>query len=124
MYFYNSSAVYEGDWSEDHQSGWGRMYYESGDIYEGEWMKDKHHGQGIIRYSKGTLLYLYIFFKFKIYFNLVWQAGEFYNLTLQLMYKQMEIGMKAPGETAIRTEMENCTILTKASFMKAFGWME
>lgn len=36
----------------------------------------------------------------------------------------MEIGMKAPGEMARRTEMESSTILTKASFMKAFGWME
>lgn len=55
MYFYSSSAVYEGDWQADHRSGWGRMYYESGDIYEGEWLKDKNHGQGIIRYSKSNL---------------------------------------------------------------------
>lgn len=40
------------------------------------------------------------------------------------MYKQMEIGMKAPGEMARRTEMESSTMLTKASFMRAFGWME
>ncbi|TKS84503.1 MORN repeat-containing protein 3 [Collichthys lucidus] len=53
-YFYNSSAVYEGEWSEDQRSGWGRMYYGSGDIYEGEWMKDKTHGQGIIRFANGN----------------------------------------------------------------------
>lgn len=54
-YFYNSSAVYEGEWSEDQRSGWGRMYYGSGDIYEGEWMKDKTHGQGIIRFGKRSV---------------------------------------------------------------------
>lgn len=81
MYFYNSSAVYEGDWCEDHRSGWGRMYYESGDIYEGEWMKDENHGQGIIRYGKRTLLYLRIL-KTKIDYNFVWQGGEIKNLTL------------------------------------------
>lgn len=58
MYFYSSCEVYEGDWSENQRSGWGRMYYECGDIYEGEWLNDKKEGQGIIRYSKKTLLFL------------------------------------------------------------------
>ncbi|XP_059213298.1 MORN repeat-containing protein 3 isoform X2 [Centropristis striata] len=53
-YFYNNSAVYEGEWSEDLRSGWGRMCHESGDIYEGEWMNDKNHGQGIIRFANGN----------------------------------------------------------------------
>ncbi|XP_042364659.1 MORN repeat-containing protein 3 [Plectropomus leopardus] len=52
-YLYNPE-VYEGEWSEDHRSGWGRMYYESGDIYEGEWMEGKNHGQGIIRFANGN----------------------------------------------------------------------
>lgn len=60
MYFYNNSAVYEGEWSEGLRSGWGRMYYENEDIYEGEWLKDKNHGQGIIRLGKSLLLYIFI----------------------------------------------------------------
>uniref|UniRef100_A0A8P4G559 MORN repeat-containing protein 3 n=1 Tax=Dicentrarchus labrax TaxID=13489 RepID=A0A8P4G559_DICLA len=52
--YYNSSAVYEGEWSEDYRSGWGRMYYENGDFYEGEWLKDKNHGQGIIIFANGN----------------------------------------------------------------------
>lgn len=36
----------------------------------------------------------------------------------------MEIGMKAPGKMVRRMEMESFTIVTKASFMKAFGWMD
>lgn len=38
--------------------------------------------------------------------------------------QQMETGMKAPGRMARRTEMESSTTLTKANFMRAFGWME
>lgn len=40
------------------------------------------------------------------------------------MFKQMETGMKEAGEMARRMVMESCTIVTKGSFMKAFGWME
>ncbi|KAM3600290.1 uncharacterized protein V6R79_020979 [Siganus canaliculatus] len=53
-YFYNNSAVYEGEWREDHRSGWGRMYYENGDFYEGEWMRDKNHGQGLLQFANGN----------------------------------------------------------------------
>lgn len=60
MYFYNNSTVYEGEWSEDRRSGWGRMYSEGGDIYEGEWMKGENHGQGIIRFGKRTLLSIHL----------------------------------------------------------------
>lgn len=52
------------------------------------------------------------------------QDGEFLNLTFEFVSKQMEIGMKAPGEMARRTVMEGSTILIKANFMKAFGSME
>lgn len=48
---------------------------------------------------------------------------NFKKMTFQLP-KQMEIGMKATGEMARRTVMESSTTLAKASFMKAFGWME
>lgn len=47
-YFYSPSAFYEGQWSEDQRSGWGRMQYENGELYEGEWLKDKRHGQGLL----------------------------------------------------------------------------
>lgn len=36
----------------------------------------------------------------------------------------MEIGTKAAGEKEKRTGEERFTTLTKASFMKVFGWME
>lgn len=60
MYVYRNAAVYEGEWSEDHRSGWGRMYYENGDMYEGEWMNDKNHGQGFIRCGKINFLYIHL----------------------------------------------------------------
>lgn len=53
-YVYSNSAVYEGDWIDDHRTGWGKVTYENGDVYEGEWMKDKRHGLGIIRYGEET----------------------------------------------------------------------
>lgn len=45
-------------------------------------------------------------------------------VNFKFVSKQTETGMKAPGEMAKRTEMGSSTILTEASFMKAFGWME
>lgn len=50
--------------------------------------------------------------------------GDFENLIFQFVSKQMETGMKVPGDMAGRMAMESSTILTKASFMKAFGWKE
>ncbi len=122
MLFYNSSEVYEGEWSEDCRSGWGRMYYENGDIYEGEWMKDTNNGQGIFLFGKRTLLYKH--FLSKRDSILVEYRDKILSSTFQLVSKQMEIGMKAAGEMVRSTVMESSTILTKASFLKAFGWME
>lgn len=51
-YFYNPSCIYEGHWSKDQRSGWGRMEYENGDVYEGKWLEDKHHGQGVLFLGK------------------------------------------------------------------------
>lgn len=63
-------------------------------------------------------------FSSKIHYSLVGQESEFWNLTFHCLSKQMAAGMKAPGGMARRTAMESSTILTKASYMKAFGWME
>lgn len=52
----------------------------------------------------------------------MWKKDEL--LKFDSVFKWMEIGMKDPGEKARRMEMESYTILTKASFMKAVGWME
>lgn len=41
-----------------------------------------------------------------------------------LICKQMETGTKAVGEKGKGTGEERFTSLTKASFMKVFGWME
>lgn len=60
----------------------------------------------------------------QIDYIIVGQDGGFLNGTFGLVSKQMETGMKAPGEKARRTAMESFTTLTKASSMKAFGWME
>lgn len=109
--------MYEGEWSEDYRSGWGRMYYENGDIYEGEWLNDKNHGQGIIQFGKNNLFYIYM---------IMVKVGDsdFKELTFKFVSKQMETGMKVPGEMARRMAVESSTILTKVSFMKAFGWKE
>lgn len=75
---------------------------------------------GLVR----PLSFPHIFKNSKIDYSLVRQHGGFKNVTFQLVSKQMGIGMKAAGEMARRTAMESSTILTKARFMKAFGWME
>lgn len=51
-FFYNCSAVYEGEWSEDTRCGLGTMYYANGDVYEGEWWNDKSHGKGKFQCGK------------------------------------------------------------------------
>lgn len=121
-YFYSNSEVYEGGWSEDHRSGWGRMYYQNGDMYEGEWLKDKNHGQGIIRFGESNLLFIHFYQKQT--YTFVGKMVNSENYTFQIVSQQMETGMKVPGKMAKRTVMEGSAILTKASFMKAFGWME
>lgn len=55
MHFYSQLAFYEGHWSKDQRSGWGRMQYENGEVYEGEWLKDKHDGQGLLLLGIKTL---------------------------------------------------------------------
>ncbi|XP_077411146.1 MORN repeat-containing protein 3-like [Vanacampus margaritifer] len=44
-------ATYEGEWSEDNRSGWGRLTYKCGDLYEGEWLWDKEDGTGVIQFA-------------------------------------------------------------------------
>uniref|UniRef100_A0A3Q3Q9V1 MORN repeat-containing protein 3 n=1 Tax=Monopterus albus TaxID=43700 RepID=A0A3Q3Q9V1_MONAL len=117
MYIYNNSTVYDGEWRVDLRSGWGRMYYENGDTYEGEWIKDKNHGQGIMYMGKQNTFLLKTN-------HLAAKDVDFENLTFRIVSKQIETVMKAPGEMARRMAVESSTIVTKASFMKAFGWME
>uniref|UniRef100_A0A3Q2Y235 MORN repeat-containing protein 3 n=1 Tax=Hippocampus comes TaxID=109280 RepID=A0A3Q2Y235_HIPCM len=45
--FFDVHATYEGEWSEDNRSGWGRLTYKCGDLYEGEWLWDKEDGTGL-----------------------------------------------------------------------------
>lgn len=52
----------------------------------------------------------------------MWKKDEF--LKFDSVFKWMEIGIKDPGAKGRRMEVESYTILTKASFMKAGGWME
>ncbi|XP_057680157.1 MORN repeat-containing protein 3-like [Corythoichthys intestinalis] len=52
--FFDVHATYEGEWSEDNRSGWGRLTYKCGDLYEGEWLWDKEHGMGVIQFANGN----------------------------------------------------------------------
>ncbi|XP_061820753.1 MORN repeat-containing protein 3-like [Nerophis lumbriciformis] len=52
--FFYANAVYEGEWSEDNRSGWGRMCYKNGDVYEGEWLRDNEHGTGVLQFASGN----------------------------------------------------------------------
>ncbi|XP_077365840.1 MORN repeat-containing protein 3-like [Festucalex cinctus] len=52
--FFYVHATYEGEWSEDNRSGWGRLTYKCGDLYEGEWLWDKEDGTGVIQFANGN----------------------------------------------------------------------
>ena len=54
-HFYGPDEYYEGEWSRDKRSGWGRMYFANGSIYEGEWSQDKRHGQGLLLLCESLL---------------------------------------------------------------------
>lgn len=45
---YPNGERYEGEWSAELRSGWGRMNYLNGSVYEGQWLLDKPHGQGTL----------------------------------------------------------------------------
>jgi hypothetical protein len=47
-------ALYEGDWKEDKQDGWGVCYYEDGSRYEGNWKDGKRYGEGAHYYTDGS----------------------------------------------------------------------
>lgn len=104
IYFYNDTAVYEGEWSEGQRSGRGKMFHENGDVYEGEWMNDKNHGEGKLLFGKNVYLQFILFI-----------VKNKYSTTLVL--QQMEAGMRAPGKTARGMATGNLTILKKACFM-------
>ncbi|KAM9775105.1 MORN repeat-containing protein 3-like [Syngnathus typhle] len=52
--FFDVHATYEGEWSEDNRSGWGRLTYKCGHLYEGEWLWDKEDGAGVIQFDNGN----------------------------------------------------------------------
>ncbi|XP_037135540.1 MORN repeat-containing protein 3-like [Syngnathus acus] len=52
--FFDVHATYEGEWSEDNRSGWGRLTFKCGDLYEGEWLWDKEDGAGVIQFDNGN----------------------------------------------------------------------
>lgn len=56
-YFYSVGSVYEGNWQNDQQNGFGRMYYENQDSYEGEckfWLDQGCMGRKVEKESTFT----------------------------------------------------------------------
>ena len=40
-YNYRNGGFYDGQWSEDHMHGYGKLYYPGGQLaYQGEWVND------------------------------------------------------------------------------------
>ena len=49
--------VYDGDWRDDLQNGFGTIYFPNGDMYEGHWKGGKKHGDGEFHFqSRGQIL--------------------------------------------------------------------
>jgi len=47
-------SLYEGDWQNDKQNGYGRMIHLDGDVYEGQWKDNKAHGKGRYQHADGS----------------------------------------------------------------------
>ena len=55
--FYGDKSIYDGEWEQDLEMGFGRLYMPNGDMYQGHWKDGKRHGQGEYHFqSRGQVL--------------------------------------------------------------------
>ncbi|MGC6366536.1 MAG: MORN repeat-containing protein [Candidatus Marinamargulisbacteria bacterium] len=54
--YYNASGdlLYEGEWKDGQQHGYGTYYYTDGNKYEGEWKDGERHGNGTYYFNDGS----------------------------------------------------------------------
>lgn len=46
-FYYQDGGHYDGEWSKNRMSGYGKLYYQSGNIaYQGYWSNDRFNGRG------------------------------------------------------------------------------
>jgi lysozyme len=62
VYSFKDGSVYEGEWKEDVQHGYGKLKTPNGIVYEGQWNNDDKDGPGILHTPIGKV-------------NQVWQMG-------------------------------------------------
>lgn len=82
-------------------------------------MQNKRHGHGTIHYGEKTFLDYDLTLE-----SIVSNAERGLKRFMCLMCKPMETGTKAAGEKGKRAGEESFATLTKARFMKGFGWAE
>ena len=50
---YPDGSIYEGEWKDDLQNGYGTWTFADGSIYVGEWKNGEYHGHGRLTYPDG-----------------------------------------------------------------------
>lgn len=46
---WSDGAIYEGDWKDNHATGFGKFIHVIGDTYEGNWARDQANGYGVYK---------------------------------------------------------------------------
>ena len=44
---FSRGHIFDGAWSEDARSGWGKLVHSDGESYDGEWRQGKRNGRGV-----------------------------------------------------------------------------
>ena len=55
IYHWENGDIYEGNWKEDLQHGYGKYTWSGGSIYEGNYQNDAFHGYGTLIFSDGNI---------------------------------------------------------------------